>query len=1374
MNASGCRAALIVMLIALATVPLDAQQWDPWTEQKPLDPQRGALPVPASAYPADFDQLDYLDFAESLYVQYRQANEVNAGSSTVAYQGQYAYGAALWYLVERRAEAAGQGGLTAKTSAEWMELAMDYIRGESAYLAVNQANSGAAAAHMSVAARTFHLLDSFSELSPADVTSIRDWLAAIEVRQGLYSAFEYGAMNRSFNAAVGEELLIVLDPTESVGAPPTGGRQSYVDAIWNSWWTHGDFTENSDGYGGLSLATLLWWIDTKGNPALLQDPDRIPWIAGRYLHYVTPLGPTAHYGDSVGFAANINHWIYIFEACGAAYQDGRYRWAAHRLHQYVVAHRVEMVQWGNILTSYLNGLLEASLAADYTLAPVVPESGSLVTFRQDVRQRTREERDASPGDFYEVLEEVVADKVILRTGWGESDLFAMVEASTSSGHGHYDTGSVNGFVNDGSVLLVDTPYLIKGTANHNTFQAQPANPAASSFSAWGTCATHAIGVMQSPTLLISFDARAISGSPYLWMSPLWTATGVHAKLNEGWTHHELQIDLDLSPPYPNWNLAICTVESLSSSKVANGIFQIDNLVVSHPNVAFSDDFDGGLSGWNSYIGGVQTTTSGAFSLTTAAVDGAMEVAIDVGRYPEERTESVSVSLFDSAPGVAYARLDMQSYANKPLDVSRHVFMLGELGLWVKDVCTVTATFDGAIGPAWQLGWLYGISGSNWANSAMAAVPSTYIWLEKYLMHLENRSEDLLVIMEDSTGLATLDIADVTSQPCVTDDIVANTTARRLWKRLDGPHAPASTTHFHSLLLPHNPTDDAATLVDNVTWLLDSATQSVFLYEHDEPWRWDLYGINEAGDALVLEAGGFPVLTDAKLFKIVVGLDGVEEYWVKDATYLQVWDRHLFPSGTLTTRYSKGPFNQALNGAFESDISNWSVILAGASLPGAASWETTDTAGGSAGAFRLNFQTGGASANSHNSGAMANHAAVVAHETIRVRFDAKAVSGTPLLSVRRAWGGSSQAIVELTSSWESYMVEIATGFSGSGLIFCPIGANGKAADAQLLLDNVEIIEIANTVVNPAFESDITSWAGYLSGQSTPGMLTRETTDTLWGSAGSLRVNLDTQGAGPLSSNGSGALATHLSLPDYSRIKVSFYAKWIAGSPYLHMQRIWGGSESYNVQLTSSWAYYEAEFNLDYYSTGILFAPVTSLAAKTSSLTVTDGTFLLDNVQIVAVPSLATNPYLFGKLAGWRGMEDGVPSAAPVYWDPAQVRTTHTRGALRGFLTAGAGRTVLNTGLVGDLSSSPIGDIALPQLRLTFHARWVSGATALHVGPLGDPAEGTSLTLTSSWKSFEVLLPAGVTEIVFATVTVGGGTTVADGDFLLDNILISLEE
>ncbi len=65
----------------------------------------------------------------------------------------------------------------------------------------------------------------------------------------------------------------------------------------------------------------------------------------RHADLVTPLGVMPFQGDNPGWQSHPTYWIAIMEKMASVYRDGRPKWIAQRMFEYVLAHEAEIQQW---------------------------------------------------------------------------------------------------------------------------------------------------------------------------------------------------------------------------------------------------------------------------------------------------------------------------------------------------------------------------------------------------------------------------------------------------------------------------------------------------------------------------------------------------------------------------------------------------------------------------------------------------------------------------------------------------------------------------------------------------------------------------------------------------------------------------------------------------------------------------------------------------------------------------------------------------------------------------------------------------------------------------------------------------------------------
>jgi len=446
-----CAAAMLVLGAGTASAAQKDQSYR--TELPKITPKRWQQAPKAIPKPRRITGQDYLNFIRKTYLKAEQSKAKVAGSPDAAHQGEFAREQAFIYKL--------------MTDPKYAKRAMKFIRGDYAYLTEGKGKDRPTDfVMMSKAVECYHWLK--GGLTPKDKALCKKWLLLLDKR---YGAHEYGASNRPAGRAVGLAAINHWWPDSERHE----FRAAYAEQVWNDWWKYRDNDENACGYNSHFLKYMALWVEVLGkHEEVYQDPAAKKMIY-RYLAQVSPLGVMPHYGDGVGWAGSIGDWIGLFETWGTVYKDGQFRWAAHRLFEYAVEHEEQLWQWGNINYYVMNGLMTALFAADDSIEPVQPKVLCTLTTRKACRFTSREERTKT---HYGVamVEKTIPDKLLLRTGWDLDSTFAMVELNPPMGHGHLDAGSVNCLVSKGSVLLTDTPYLVKGHEFHNCFQARRNNP----------------------------------------------------------------------------------------------------------------------------------------------------------------------------------------------------------------------------------------------------------------------------------------------------------------------------------------------------------------------------------------------------------------------------------------------------------------------------------------------------------------------------------------------------------------------------------------------------------------------------------------------------------------------------------------------------------------------------------------------------------------------------------------------------------------------------------------------------------------------------------------------------------------------------------
>jgi len=598
-----------VLLIFGTSVSAGERPKDWYRTQVPeITADRWTKAVPPLPKPGTVTKADYMRVIKEIHTRWwPTAKKVLEGEGT-SYLPTFIRREAFFYRVDK--------------DPKQLDLAMQFIRADYRYR-----TSGPGAEKptnfviLGKATETVHWL--MPGLSAEQKAFCKQWFLLLDKK---YKALEYGPMNRSAGRALGLAALNHWWPD----APRHVERKRYSGTVWNDWWAERDTDENAEDYNGLFLYYVFLWKEVTGEEAAFYADPGVKAICERYLAKASTLGVLPSYGDGCGWGEDAGRWIELMERWGAAYKDGRYRWVAHRIFEYVTRHWKEMWQWGNINVNTADALMSAYLNADWSLTPVKPTLPSMVTHRKALRWMTRQQRIKT--HYHSRLTgETIPNKLILRTGWDIGDTYALVELCPPMGHGHLDAGSINAFVSRGSILLSDTPYLVKDHGYHNAFVVKYHKPrkagwgqirnahfamktTVKDFHAAGTAAAARIRIENYMGERLTHTRRYfLLGDAGLWVhdsavgkrraflgsfGPAFQTTHVYGKRGENWVNM-CQVTVPVAyiwdPKFMmQWNnrprdLLVYFVPA-DGAAIRQDNVQVDNSFVSLPNKTFWNNF----------------------------------------------------------------------------------------------------------------------------------------------------------------------------------------------------------------------------------------------------------------------------------------------------------------------------------------------------------------------------------------------------------------------------------------------------------------------------------------------------------------------------------------------------------------------------------------------------------------------------------------------------------------------------------------------------------------------------------------------------------------------------------------------------------------
>jgi hypothetical protein len=474
---------LLCCLLYLGLAVADAQEL-PWyrTTVPPIAPERWTQELPPIPPPATITRDDYFSYIQEKWFGIRPAALAGRGKAETRQQWRGALSDGFMY------QATGDE--------QYALSALEFLKGDYRYRTegpgADPAKEVMACPEIIPTLVAYHRIRQSPSLTPEDHALIRELL---EFKIDHYQYYECGAMNRGMGGSACVKIVNFWYP-EAADKPLTPvtvlpwlenrhlTRQGYVDYTWPHWWNFRQSYENSSGYEAHGLEMVLAAMEITGEHDLIKDPG-LKALGERFLAQLTPNGGMPAYGDATGFNTNPGSYIAIFEILATAHQDGRFKWAAHRMFDLYRRHVDDYAQWGNPIYDTAYALMEAYLAADETLQPIEPSPASVITWRKDFRRFP----DYRPeGRHGELMDRDIPAKLCQRTGWQPDDAYALVELCKPLSHHHANPASLDAYVSDDSILLASPIYLARAPIFHNMMQAWPSNPPPNP--AWSTQILH--------------------------------------------------------------------------------------------------------------------------------------------------------------------------------------------------------------------------------------------------------------------------------------------------------------------------------------------------------------------------------------------------------------------------------------------------------------------------------------------------------------------------------------------------------------------------------------------------------------------------------------------------------------------------------------------------------------------------------------------------------------------------------------------------------------------------------------------------------------------------------------------------------------------
>jgi len=252
-----------------------------------------------------------------------------------------------------------------------------------------------------------------------------------------------GAMHR----AQGEGVMKWLAAQWYPDAPEAKAWKDYAQTVWDDFWPYRDIPPNDTGYSfGVLFPLVLGPELMEKTPSgqtpkeFFNDPE-MKKIWERLMFTVSPDGAVIPYGAHGGWGSTAGERIWMLELAARYTRDGRYRFAAHRLMNYLIYQEAPLRTHHILDGPYSTEQIAlAYLFANESIAPVQPDARSMIlTHREVLRVNGKKGaaaylRNLDPApDRAQICCGLICTarelpfKLIFRSGWRPGDLFMLVD-----------------------------------------------------------------------------------------------------------------------------------------------------------------------------------------------------------------------------------------------------------------------------------------------------------------------------------------------------------------------------------------------------------------------------------------------------------------------------------------------------------------------------------------------------------------------------------------------------------------------------------------------------------------------------------------------------------------------------------------------------------------------------------------------------------------------------------------------------------------------------------------------------------------------------------------------------------------------------------
>ncbi len=290
--------------------------------------------------------------------------------------------------------------------------------------------------------------------------------------------FWRGPMHRAQGEGIAKQLAVLWYPD----IPEAAAWSKYADEVYDDFWRFRDNPVNDSNYYMLCvMPPLLLGAELTGNTEFFTDPE-MRKIWDRFMYEVSPDGANIPYGAHDGWNQAGASRLLALELAAKYTGDGRYRFAASRIFNYM-RYQQPMIKQNHMLMGPYSTekIAVVYLLADDTIEPVQPAAGSQVLYHREMLRVASKDAAAKyfakfgqapldPDPLHNNVDCLMINtpgtkpwKLVLRSGWNPGDFFAEVDLYPR--HDPLNPPGILGMTRWGACLGM--PINAKGSSDEN-------------------------------------------------------------------------------------------------------------------------------------------------------------------------------------------------------------------------------------------------------------------------------------------------------------------------------------------------------------------------------------------------------------------------------------------------------------------------------------------------------------------------------------------------------------------------------------------------------------------------------------------------------------------------------------------------------------------------------------------------------------------------------------------------------------------------------------------------------------------------------------------------------------------------------------------